>query len=90
MGIEKGKEVEVQSEGIGNLCSNIIAENFPNFEKGSKIQIEEAYRSSNCKEQKRNTPMHIIIKQSVYRTKKEYQKLQKRKDKSHIKGNPLE
>jgi hypothetical protein len=41
-------------------------------------------------DQKRNTPRHIIVKTPKYKIKKEYWKLQKRKDKSHKNANPLE
>jgi hypothetical protein len=54
--------------------------------------VQEAYRTPNQQDWKRNNPRHIIIKteQNQHRTKKEFWKLQKRKDKSHIQANLLE
>jgi hypothetical protein len=43
MGIEEGEEI--QAKGIDNLFNNIIAENFPNLEKGKDI---ENRRLSEC------------------------------------------
>jgi hypothetical protein len=59
MGVE---EEEIQTKGIDNLFNRIIAEKFPNFEKERVTQVQEAYRTPNCQDQKRNTPRHIIIK----------------------------
>jgi hypothetical protein len=60
MGIEE--EQEIQTKGIDNQFNKIITENFPSLEKDKNIQVQEAYRTSNHQDQKRNTPKHIIIK----------------------------
>jgi hypothetical protein len=60
MGIEEGKEV--QAKGICNIFKKIITENFPNQEKTTLIQVQEASRTPNRLEQNRTTPRHIIIK----------------------------
>jgi hypothetical protein len=60
MGIEE--EQEIQTKGIDNRFNKIITENFPSLEKDKNIQVQEAYRTSNHQDQKRNTPKHIIIK----------------------------
>jgi hypothetical protein len=54
MGIEEGKEI--QRKGIDNLFNKIIAENSPNLEKEKNVKEQEAYRTPNCQDQKRNIP----------------------------------
>jgi hypothetical protein len=83
MGIE-GEEI--QTKGIDNLFNKLIAENFPNLEKERDIQVQEAYRTPNHQDQKRNTPKHIIIKDTEQR--KNIETFKREKNKSHIKANP--
>jgi hypothetical protein len=52
----------VQTKGIHNIFSKIIAKKFPNLEKIMPIQVQEASRISNRLDQNRTTPQHIIIK----------------------------
>jgi hypothetical protein len=70
MGIEEGEEV--QAKGMCNIFKKIITENFPNLEKSSPIQMQEASRTPNSPEQNGATPRHIIIKQQVQKPGKEY------------------
>jgi hypothetical protein len=51
----------MQTKGTDNLFNRII-ENFPNLKKERVTQVQEAYRTPNHQDQKRNTPRHIIIK----------------------------
>jgi uncharacterized coiled-coil protein SlyX len=88
MGIEEGEEI--QTKGIDNLFNRIIAENFPIIRKERVTQVQEAYRTPNHQDQKRNTPRHIIIKTLSTQNRKRILKAAKEKDKSHIKANPLE
>jgi hypothetical protein len=60
MGVEEGEEI--QTKGIDNLFNRIIVENFPIFVKESIIQVQEAYRTPNNQDQKKNTPRYTIIK----------------------------
>jgi hypothetical protein len=46
---------EVHVKGIGNIFKIIIAENFPTLEKEMPIQIQEASRTPNRQDQKRNS-----------------------------------
>jgi hypothetical protein len=87
MGVEEGEEI--QTKGTDNLFHRIIAENLPNFKKERVTKVQEAYRTQNHQNQKRNTPRHIIIKTLSTQNNERILKLQKRKDKSHIKANPL-
>jgi hypothetical protein len=86
MGVE-GEET--QTKGTDNLFTR-IGESFPNLEKERVTQVQEAYRTPKCQDQKRNTPRYIIIKTISTQNKERILKLQKREEKSHIKANPLE
>jgi predicted nuclease with TOPRIM domain len=66
------EEEEVQAKGMCNIFNKIITKNFPNLEKSVPIQIQEDSRTLNRPDQNRTTPQHIIIKQQVQRSKKEY------------------
>jgi hypothetical protein len=45
IGIKEGEEV--QAKGMHNILNKIITENFPNLEKDSPIQMQEASRMPN-------------------------------------------
>ena len=60
IGIE-GKE-ESQDNAMDQIFNRIIEENFPKLKKDITIQIQEAHRTSNREDLKRNFPHHIIIK----------------------------
>jgi hypothetical protein len=66
------KEQEIKTKGTDNIINKIIAENFPNMEKEGFTQVQEAYRTPNCQDQKRNTPRHIIIKTLTTQNKEEF------------------
>jgi hypothetical protein len=63
MGIEEGEEV--QAKGMHNIFNKKFTENFPNVEKSTPIQMQEASRTPNRTDQNRTTPWHIIIKTST-------------------------
>ena len=51
-----------QLKGPANIFNKIIEENFPNLKKEMPMNIQEAYRTPNRLDQKRNSSCHIIIK----------------------------
>ena len=51
-----------QIKGLANIFNKIIEENFPNLKKQMPMNIQEAYRTPNRFDQKRNSSYHIIIK----------------------------
>ena len=55
---------EEEEQEIGNLFEKIMKENFPNLEKETDIQVQEAQRIPNKLDPKRTTPRHIKIKMS--------------------------
>ena len=58
IGIEERKDSQLK--GQINIFNKIIEENFPNLKKEMPMNIQEAYRSPNRFDQKRNSSHHII------------------------------
>jgi hypothetical protein len=58
IGIEESEDS--QFKGLVNIFNKIIEENFPNPKKAMPIDIQEAYRTPNRMDQKRNSSYHII------------------------------
>jgi polyhydroxyalkanoate synthesis regulator protein len=53
---------DFQLKGPVNIFNTIIEENFPNLKKKMPMNIQEAYRTPNRLNQKRNSSQHIIIR----------------------------
>jgi hypothetical protein len=53
---------DFQLIGPVNIFSKIIEENFPNIKTEMPMKIQEAYRTPNRLDQKRNSSRHIIIR----------------------------
>ena len=51
-----------QLQGPANIFNKIFEENFPNLKKEMPMNIQEAYRTPNRLDQKRNSSRHIIIR----------------------------
>ena len=64
------KEWRFQIKGSVNTFHKIIEENFPTLKKGMSIKIQEAYRTPNRLDQKRNSSSHIIAKTPNAQNKK--------------------
>ena len=60
IGIKESKHSQLK--GPVNIFNKIIEENFCNLKKEMRINIQEAYRTPNGLDQKRNFSCHIIIK----------------------------
>jgi len=60
IGIEESKDSQLK--GPVSIFNKIIEENFPNLKKEMPINIQEAYRTPNRLDQKRNSSHHIIVK----------------------------
>ena len=56
-----GENEDFQLKGTVNIFNKIIEENFPNLKKEITMNIQEAYRTPNRLDQKRNFSRHIII-----------------------------
>jgi zona occludens toxin (predicted ATPase) len=53
---------DFQFKGPVNIFNKSIEENFPNLKKEMPMNIQEAYRTPNSLDQKRNSSCHIVIK----------------------------
>jgi hypothetical protein len=67
-----------------NIFIKIIEENFPNQEKEVPMNIQEAYRTPNSLDQKRNSSHYIIIKTPNVPNKERIFKILKGKRSSDI------
>jgi hypothetical protein len=54
IGVDENEDFQVK--GPGNIFKKIIEENFPNLKKEMPMNIQEAYRIPNRRDQKRNSP----------------------------------
>jgi hypothetical protein len=73
-----------QLKGPGNIFNKIIEENFPNLKKEMPMSIQEAYRTPNRLDQKRNSSCYIIIKTPNALNKERVLKSSKGKRSSNI------
>ena len=60
IGVEESEDSQLK--GPANIFNKIIEENFPNLKKDMPMNIQEAYRTPNRLDKKRNSSCHIIIK----------------------------
>ena len=85
IGVPEGEEQEKETEKI---FQEIIAENFPNMEKESLTQIQEAQRVPYKINPRRNIPRHILIKLIKIKDKEKILKAAREKKQNNIQGNP--
>jgi hypothetical protein len=60
IGLEQNKDFQLK--GPVNIFNKIAEENFPNLKKEMSMNMQEAYRTPNGLDQKRNSSCHIKIK----------------------------
>jgi wobble nucleotide-excising tRNase len=60
IGIKESKDSQLK--GPVNIFNKITEENFPNLKKEMPANIQEAYRTPNRLDQKRNSSCHLIVK----------------------------
>jgi hypothetical protein len=60
IGVDESEDFQLK--GPANIFNKIIEENFPNLKEEMPMNIQEAYRTPNRLDQKRNSSHHIIIK----------------------------
>ena len=78
-----------QLKGPTNIFNKIIEENFPNLKKEMPMNIQEAYRTPNRLDQKKNSPRHIISRTTNALNKDRIFKAVKEKDQVTYKGRPI-
>jgi hypothetical protein len=78
-----------QNKGPVNIFKKIIEENFPNLKKEMPMNIQEAYRTPNRLDRKRNSFHHIIIKTPNAQNKERILKTVREKGQVTYKGRPI-
>jgi len=90
-GIEENEDSQLK--GSVNIFNQSIGENFPNLKKEMSMNIQEAYRTPNRLDQKRNSPHHIIVKtsnpQNKCKSKERILKAVREKGQVTYKGRPI-
>jgi hypothetical protein len=80
---------DFQLEGQANIFNKIIQENLPNLRKEMPMNIQEAYRTPNRLDQKRNSSRHIKIRTSNALNKDRILKAVREKGQVTYKGRPF-
>ena len=60
IGVDENEDFQLK--GPANIFNKIIEENFPYLKQEMPMNIQEAYRTPNRLDQKRNSSQHIIIR----------------------------
>jgi lipopolysaccharide biosynthesis regulator YciM len=88
IGIEESENSQLK--GPVNIFNKIVEENFPNLQKEMPKKIQEAYRTPNRLDQKRNFFCHIINKTPNVQNKEKILKVEREKSQVTYKGTLLE
>ena len=87
IGIDENEDFQLK--GPANIFNKIIEENFPNIKKEMPMNIQEAYRTPNRLDQKRNSSRHIIIRTTNALNKDRILKAVREKGQVTYKGRPI-
>jgi hypothetical protein len=82
IGIEESEDSQLK--GPENIFNKIIEENLPNLKKEMPMNIQEAYKTPNRLDQKRNSSCHITIKTPNAQNKERILKAVREKRSSNI------
>ena len=82
-------EEEEKKKGYEKMFEEIIVENFPNMEKETVNQVQEAQRVPYRINPRRNTPRHMLIKLTKTKHKERILKAVREKQQVTYKGNPI-
>jgi hypothetical protein len=80
---------DFQLKGPVNTFNKIIEQNFPNIKKEMPMNIQEADRTPNCLDQKRNSSCHIIIRIPSAQNKERMLRTVREKGQVTYKGRPI-
>ena len=86
IGVDENEDFQVK--GPANIFNKIIEENFPNLTKEMPMNIQEASRTPNRLDQKRNSSRHIIIRTTNALNKDRILKAVREKGQVTCKGRP--
>ena len=84
-----GENDDFQLKGPANIFNNIIEENFPNLKKEMPMNIQEAYRTPNRLDQKRNSSQHVTIRTKNTLNKDRILKAVREKSQVTYKSKPI-
>ena len=87
IGIDENEDFQLK--GPANIFNKIIKENFPNLKKKMPMNTQEAYRTPNRLDQKRNSSRHIIIRTTNALNKERILKAVREKGQVTYKGRPI-
>jgi hypothetical protein len=87
LGLDENEDFQLK--GSANIFKKIIEENFPNIKKEIPMIIQEAYRTRNRPEQKRNNSWHIITRTTNALNKDRILKTVREKGQVTYKGRPI-
>jgi hypothetical protein len=80
---------DFQLKGPANIFNKIIEENFPNLKKEVPMNMQEAYRTPNRLDQKRNSSRHIKIRTTNALNKERILKAVREKGQVTYKGRAI-
>jgi len=83
------KNEHFQLKGPENIFNKIIQENFPNLKRQMPMNIQEAHRTPNRLDQKRNFSQHTIIKTTNALNKDRILKAVREEGQVTYKGRPI-
>jgi hypothetical protein len=87
IGVDENEDFQLK--GPANILNKIIEENFPNLKKQMPMNIQEAYRTPNRLDQKRNSSQHIVIRTTKAINKDRILKAVRGKGQVTYKGRPI-
>jgi hypothetical protein len=85
-GVDENEDFQLKESA--NIFNKIIEENFPNLKKEKPMNIQEAYRTPNRLDQKRNSSQHKIIRTTNALNKDRILKAVREKGQVTYKGRP--
>jgi hypothetical protein len=84
-----GESEDFQLKGPVNIFNKIIEENFPNLKREMHINIQEAYRTPNRLDQKRNSSGLITVRTPDVQNKERILKTSREKGQITYTGRPI-
>jgi hypothetical protein len=87
IGVDENEDVQLK--GPANIFNKIIEEDFPKLKREMHMNIQEAYRTPNWLDQKRNSTWHIIIRITNALNKDRLLKALREKGQVTYKGRPI-
>jgi hypothetical protein len=87
IGVDENKDFQLKRPA--NIFNKSVEENFPNLKKEMPMNIQEAYRTPNRLDQKRNSSRHIIIRRTNVLNKNRILNSVREKGQVMYKGRPI-